>query len=96
MSYRIERAKQLRSDILNLEKELSLNEKALSSVESAKGSRSSIEEFRSKETKLRKKLVKAEKKYKKYTDENLKISELPKVIGGEDEEDLDEYYYEED
>lgn len=54
MSYRIERAKQLRSDILNLEKELSLNEKALSSVESAKGSRSSIEEFRSKETKLRK------------------------------------------
>ena len=91
MSYRIERAKQLRSDILNLEKELSLN-----SVESAKGSRSSIEEFRSKETKLRKKLVKAQKKYKKYTDENLKISELPKVIGGEDEEDLDEYYYEED
>lgn len=88
MSYRIKKARQLVSQIENLEKDIKLTQRALVAAKDAKGSRDTIEEFSSKEAKLQKQLLKTKKKYTRYADENLKISDLPKVFNSQ--------YYEEE
>lgn len=91
MSYRIEKAKKLQQDILNLQHEVKLNGRALEAVTDARSGKHIIEELEVKDRKLRKKLGKATKKFYKYADENLKISDLSKLDGEEIEDPFDYY-----
>ncbi len=89
MSYRIEKAKKMRSSIVELEKEIELNARALQYAKASNASKSCIQEFISKGARLRRQLDKISKKYKRYADDNLKISDLPVILGREDIEDFE-------
>ena len=93
MSYRIEKAKKLQQEILNLQHEVKLSSRALEAVSNARSGKHIIEELESKDRKLRKKLEKATKKFYNYADENLKISDLSKLDGEENEDPFNEDYY---
>ena len=91
MSYRIEKAKKLQQKILNLEHERKLNAKALEAVTNARSGNHIIEELEAKDRKLQNKLTTATRKFYKFADENLKISDLPKLNGEEVEDPFDDY-----
>lgn len=92
MLYRIEKARKLQQEILNLQHELKLNGIAINAVSNARSGKHIIEELKTKDKKLKKKLEKANKKFYSYADENLKISDLSKLNGEENEDPFDDYY----
>ncbi len=97
MSYRIDKAKKIQQKISNLQREIKLNARALEAVSVAKSGKHIISELQAKDTKLQKKLLKANKQYYSYLDDNLKISDLPKLNGYSEEEyqepfDYGDYY----
>lgn len=88
MSHKIDKTKRLLKDILVLRLEIELN---IGALQYARASKRSVEEFSSKDTRLQRKLKKATKRYRKYADENLKVSDLAKVYN-KDSEDIEELY----
>lgn len=86
MSYRIEKAKKLQQKISSLQHEIKLNARALEAVSVAKSGKHIVSELQAKDGKLQKKLIKTNKQYQSYLDDNLKISDLPKLNGYPEEE----------
>lgn len=84
MSHKIDKAKRLLKDILVLRLEIELNTGAL---QYARASKAAKRRFK----RLQRKLEKATKRYRKYADENLKVSDLAKVYN-KDSEDIEELY----
>ena len=94
MSYRIEKAKKLQQRISRLQNEIKLNARAIEAVSVAKSGKHIVSELQAKAEKLEKKLLKTNKQYYSYLDDNLKISDLPKLNGYPEEEyqEQDPYY----
>ncbi len=94
MSYRIDKAKKIQQKISALQQEIKLNARALEAVSVAKSGKHIVSELQAKDAKLQKKLLKTNEQYQSYLDENLKISDLPKLNGYPEEEykEQDPYY----
>lgn len=87
MSHKIDKAKRLLKDILVLRLEIELNTGALQYLSARESKKASKRRFK----RLQRKLEKATKRYRKYADENLKVSDLAKVYN-KDSEDIEELY----
>lgn len=87
MSHKIDKAKRLLKDILVLRLEIKLNTGALQYLPARESKKAAKRRFK----RLQRKLEKATKRYRKYADENLKVSDLAKVYN-KDSEDIEELY----
>ncbi len=94
MSYKIDKAKKLQQKISSLQNEIKLNARALEAVSKANSGKHIVSELQAKDAKLQKKLLKTNKQYHSYLDENLKISDLPKLNGYPEEYQEQDPYYE--
>lgn len=87
VSHKIDKAKRLLKNILVLRLEIELNTGALQYLPVRESKKAAKRRFK----RLQRKLEKATKRYRKYADENLKVSDLAKVYN-KDSEDIEELY----